>query len=72
MKGIAKGLIAVGLGLVFLATPANAQINWAVGAGLRLDSGVHPQPRVALRVSKGLAEGVNSGSGVHRREHPHS
>ena len=39
MKGIAKGLIAVGLGLVFLATPANAQINWAVGAGLSLPNG---------------------------------
>ncbi|MEO6067872.1 MAG: hypothetical protein ABIQ41_07830 [Gemmatimonadales bacterium] len=39
MKGIAKGLIAVGLGLVFLATPANAQVSWSVGAGFSLPNG---------------------------------
>lgn len=39
MKGIAKGLIAVGLGLVFLATPATAQLKFAVGAGLSLPNG---------------------------------
>ena len=39
MKGIAKGLIAVGLGLVFLAAPANAQLKFAVGAGLSLPNG---------------------------------
>ena len=39
MKGIAKGLIAVGLGLVLVATPANAQLKFAVGAGLSLPNG---------------------------------
>ncbi|HEU4570490.1 MAG TPA: outer membrane beta-barrel protein [Gemmatimonadales bacterium] len=39
MKGIVKGLVAAGLGLVLVAVPAQAQIGWQVGAGLTMPQG---------------------------------
>lgn len=39
MKGIVKGLVAAGLGLVLVAAPANAQIKWNIGLGATMPQG---------------------------------
>ena len=39
IKGIVKGLIALVLGLVLIATPASAQIKWGLGIGPTIPQG---------------------------------
>ena len=39
IKGIVKGLIAIVLGLMLIATPASAQIKWGLGIGPTIPQG---------------------------------
>lgn len=57
-KGIVKGIIALVLGLVLVATPAAAQIKWQVGLGATVPEGSFGD---AFKVGLGVMGAANFG-----------